>query len=461
MPLLNRYDTPAFLPDFNRIPGQLEAWHRAVSGWFDAIIADDQGSAGSTPMLYYNAARFDPGGSVVEQAITWNAFPKELIRRYGRDRALILADRLWPIESYRSHPPNPDDPTGKLGVLYRPQEEYCEWHVVRQAHSGKILRVTFTSEPPEYWQALFGLVPGSDPVPDMPFPGDQDDLVQLYRELVSPQVQLVDLIAAKNIVDQDGNVLARKGQYNIYNRWNTTDGIAHLNSPPNSLVAEIKLGADATILYTDAQGRLLVEPDALIACAGYGGANRNSDPTIGASVNALSRFGANVTLRNPVGLFMDHIDLSGWDAPDGKGVEDCLQIVRGLPGMIERLQVEVPAHRGFDVGDITIAGVPISYGGQIAECITVKLVGLANVHLEPLVGPVVAGTTMGVIDPFNPRVVSLVDPAEPIPPGVVEAFVDQGTGDKPVVPKTPERAAVRTAVVRSHAVRKQHHRFRY
>jgi len=30
---------------------------------------------------------------MVGQAITWNAFPKEMIRRYGRERVLILPDR--------------------------------------------------------------------------------------------------------------------------------------------------------------------------------------------------------------------------------------------------------------------------------------------------------------------------------------------------------------------------------
>lgn len=45
--------------------------------------------------------------------------------------------------------------------------------------------------------------------------------------------------------------------------------------------------------------------------------------------------------------------------------------------MIERLVVEVPSETGFTVGDLKIAGIPIRYGGQIAECITVKLVGAA------------------------------------------------------------------------------------
>ena len=434
MALLSRYDAPAFLPDFNPIPGQLDAWSRAVSTWFDQVIADDQSNLGGTPLQYYNATSFDPGGTAVEQAIVWNAFPKELIRRYGRERALVLADRSWPTERYNSPSPTPDYTNGTAGVLYRPQEEYCEWHVLRQANSNKILRVTFTSEPPEYWQAMFGLVPGSPPVTDQVFPGDKNTLLRLYRELVSPDVQLEDLVAPADIVDTKGQVWALKGQYNIYNKWNTTLGIAHLNSPPNSLVAEIKLGADATVLYTNAAGRPLVEPDALIGYAGYGGSNRNSDPTIGASVNALARLGTFVTLRNPVGLYMDHIDLSGWEAPDKASVSDCVRIERGLPGMIERMVVEVPSGRGFDVGDLTIAGDPIRYGGQIAECITVKLVGIANVLQGPPINrPPIGNQSRPIIDPFFPQTVALIKANQPVPPGFAEAFRNQGTPESTAI----------------------------
>ena len=132
MPLLNRYDPPAFLPDFNAIAGQLDAWHRAVSSWFDAVAAIELKKTGGNPVAFYNAASFDPGGIAVEQAITWNAFPKELLRRFGRDRALLLGDQLWPIERFGSPGANPDAPfKGGSGVLYRPQEEYCEWRVLR------------------------------------------------------------------------------------------------------------------------------------------------------------------------------------------------------------------------------------------------------------------------------------------------------------------------------------------
>jgi hypothetical protein len=359
MPLLKRFDPPALLPDFKPIPGQLDAWHHAVSAWFDASIKLTSKKAGGKSIQFYNPATFDPGGVPVDQEIVWNAFPKQLLREFGRDVAFQLADRLWHIEQFGSPSNSPDAPPIGSGVLYRPQEEYCEWHVLRDPESGKILRVTFTSEPPEYWQALAGLVPGSNGVPDQLFPSNKDVLLKLYRKLVHPKVQIGDLIASEDLKDAKGNVYAAKGQYNIYNKWNTTHGIAHLNSPPNSLRAEIQLGADASIRYNDDRGRLLVEPEALVCYGAYGGPNRNSDPTIGSSVNALARLGAYVTLRNPVGLYMDHIDLSGWEVPDGKGVEDCVRIMRGTPDMIENMVVEVPAKRNFTVGDITINGTPI------------------------------------------------------------------------------------------------------
>lgn len=425
MSLLNRYDPPAFLADFNAIPGQLAAWHRAVSAWFDAVIAIEGKRIGSAPQ-YFNAACFDPGGLSVEQAVTWNAFPKELLRRYGRERALELADRLWPLEHFGLGLADPADGAGTSGIVYRPQEEYCEWHVLRDPNTQKIVRVTFTSEPPEYWQALDGFIAGADSIPPAEFPGDREVLLGLYHSLVSPEVRLEDLIARADLKDANGKVVTAKGRYNLYNVWNSSLGIAHLHSPPNSLVAEILLGGDATVLYADPAGRLLVEPDALISSAAYGGANRNSDPTIGASVNALARLGAYITLRNPVGLYMDHIDLSGWQAPDGGDVTDFVRIVRGTPGMIERLVIEAPPDRRICLGDLTIAGAPIIYGGQIAECITVKLVGVANILAIPLKKPLVEGKGRGFLDPAFAAAVGRGSRSHPLPPGTIEAYRGEG-----------------------------------
>jgi hypothetical protein len=147
---------------------------------------------------------------------------------------------------------------------------------------------------------------------------------------------------------------------------------------------------------------------------------RNSDPTIGATVNALARLGFYTTLKNPVGLYMDHIDLSGWETPDGGGVEDFIRIERGSPGMIERLVVEVPKKRRFALSDVTLAGEPIRYGGQVAECITVKLIGRANITSSPQLSPASIGKDSFFIDPHYPNLVVKSNV------GTIPAYVDEG-----------------------------------
>jgi hypothetical protein len=425
MALSQRFDPPAFLSDFDGIPGQREAWHTFISRCFDAVIAGEtakvkrpDGTAGI--VQYYNSAEYDPGGALIEQPIIWNAFPKALLLRYGRERALIEADNLWPLRRYRG-----DTAPGSPGFeksVYRPLDEYCEWHIARDPETNDIVRVTFTSEPPEYWQSLFGTAidPG-DNVPQT-FPGDRDRVLDLYQTLVSPRVMMEDLICQETIQGPDGTVYAQKGDYNIYNKWNTTHGIAHLCCPPNSITAEIQLGADATVLYRNGRGEAVTEPSALICCANFGGPDRNSDPTIGATVNALARLGAMITLPNPVGLYMDHIDLTGWRAPAGVDVAECVRVVRGAPGMIERLVVEVPAASGFTVSDLTIGGIPIRYGGQIAECITVKLIGAA----AKLGAVQNAGTRCGARCCVDPADTTRLDRGiaypRPTPPGETDAF---------------------------------------
>lgn len=71
------------------------------------------------------------------------------------------------------------------------------------------------------------------------------------------------------------------------------------------------------------------ESTQLICCAGYGGVNRSSDPTIGGLVNELVQFGLKVTLRDPIGLYIKGIDLSGFGGPNGEDCSDCWYVIRG------------------------------------------------------------------------------------------------------------------------------------
>ncbi|MFM0336859.1 hypothetical protein [Paraburkholderia fungorum] len=431
MALLQVYDPPAWMADFDAIPGQRDAWHRFVLESFESSIQTENGKlkgiAGDDAYQtqFYSAHLVDPGATV-EQSVVWNAFPKELLRRFGRARALIEADRLWPMSAYdldwRYVPDVPAHTgAGSPGVrypdtiFYRPTVEYCEWHVDRDWRSGAITRVTFTSEPPEYWFALYG---GTMDGSAVDFPGNKDLLLELYRRLVSPEVKLEDLQVQAPLRSPFGHL--RPGDYNPHNKWNTTHGIVHLSAPPNALTAEIGLGADATQRYCDAKGNPVVDPDALIAGAAIGGPNRNSDPTIAATVNALARQGAMVTLVNPVGLYMDHIDLTGWEVSGAIAPEACVKVVRGQARFIERLVVEVPGGE-FDVSDIRIAGEPIVHGGQIAECITVKLVGAAAA-LGSVNNPSLPLSTVGLIDPANARELFSAGRSG-VPAGTVPAFV--------------------------------------
>ena len=127
------------------------------------------------------------------------------------------------------------------------------------------------------------------------------------------------------------------------------------------------------------QGRPVTEPDALICCA----ALRRAEPVERSDhrrdVNELAALGFDVTLRNPVGLYMDHLDLTGWTDPDGEPIDpELVRIVAGPGGVIEHAVFEVPSARASRSATSRSAGVPIQVGGQIAEHITVKLVGLAS-----------------------------------------------------------------------------------
>ncbi|GAA2399642.1 hypothetical protein GCM10010191_03410 [Actinomadura vinacea] len=381
---LKLYDPPGYLTDFDLIPGQRQKWSDAVSGWFDESIASELPVLQGQPCQYINQLKTPPQGPALTQDIVWTGFSGTLRNRWGRAEALRRAELLMPLSERMDGPGSYFVGEQWNGLYYRPQDEYCEWRTTRDEW-GRVVRVTFTSEPPEYWQALHGdKLPDMNGKPKYETVGDRELLVERYREFVSPEVEYKDLICSEDLVDHSDprkpRVVYAKGTYNPYNRWNTVDGIMHLGQPDNTLSAEIQLGADATVLRTTtpAPGRAapMADPDALIACAGYGGLNRCSDPTIGGSVNELAALGFEITLANPVGLYMDHLEMTGWAGPGGAEVDPAFfRILRGRPGMIERAVLEVPPEEGYSVGDITIGGVPITSGGQVAECVTMKIIG--------------------------------------------------------------------------------------
>lgn len=340
-----RFDPPANINDFDTIPKQREAWSEFISTSFDLEIQGVEADLGVGKSQFYNPIDIDTTAPKIEPAITWTGFPALIKRKHpGNERA------AWK---------EADKP---LSNGERAQDEYLEWFVTKQA--GKITRVTFTCEGPEYWEALAHGYPLIYTGPKTAgATGDKQKLLALYQKYVSPKVQINDLFL--------------NGKYNRLNKWNTKNGAMHLNQRNNTLGAEINIAAQATILRQKG-GVILTDPDELIKCARYGEAGRASDPTIGAAVNSLARDGFLITLQNPVGLYIDNLDTTGWTKPNGSPVEPGYwKILRGSTGAILRAVYQVPASEGFAVGDILIGGEKIEFGGQIAENITMKLTGLA------------------------------------------------------------------------------------
>jgi hypothetical protein len=335
MPTLDRFDPPGGLRDV-RTAELLRLWSDEQSERFDDAVRRVEAEVGAGRSPFYNPAAAATDEPSAQRDITWPGFPRRLFLEHGADRrrAFEEAERR--------------DAKG-----WRVQDEYLEWHVHRDPRSGKIIRIDFTCEGPEYWAFLAARAPRT--------------LLSLYRRHVGPDVQADDL--------------RRSGRYDPLNRWNTERGAMHLTHPSNTLGAEIALAADATVLRRKGR-RVLTDADELIRCAGYGVPERASDPRIGADVNALAREGYAITLANPVGLYMEGLDTQGWERPDGRPVGDYLRVVRGTRRYAVRAVYEVPAReradgRPFVVGDISIGGRPIEFGGQVAEFVTMRLTGVA------------------------------------------------------------------------------------
>lgn len=411
------YLPPARIGDFARssIADQLaQRWDKRVKDQIDD---------------YRNLERFlDPlkaDGTAVREVIPWTGFPRifdawlsidessdsaERNRRMDRaHRSAEILNRFTYVKLQNDGQfyQIPADPANGL-LLYpeagggspslqdgfslaeRPQDEYLEWFVVRDPATNRITRIDFTAEAPEYWETLVE--------------GDPDLAQTLYSELLGETVPKQDLFFSSDIVCPELartasglNIVGyaklfpteddfKAGQYNRWNKWNTNKGMIHLTQSNNTLFAEINLAARAT-------QRFAIRPDlsadvdrfTLIACGGYGNVNRNSDPTIGQSVNTLALSDLRVMVSNPIGLYIGEIDLSGFRDPGGKQVprNQILTIHRGSfddeDGLarVLRLSVHPPAGATYGLEDCTFDGFPLTTGGPIARKTTVVIHGIA------------------------------------------------------------------------------------
>lgn len=331
MPLLQQFAAPAHLTELS--PEALQAWHERNA----AIVA----ASAAEFRPYYDPTTEDTPEGLEPVRIVWGAFPATITAVHG------LGARRWDLaDASRSGP----DGFG--------HDEYCEWGVERDS-DGKVVRVTFTTEVPEYWEHI----------------AEHDDelLLALYRELAGAQVQLDDLFS--------------NGRYLPQNKWNDLTGPdgdsvparpIHLLHGSNTLGAAVKLARDATVLRHDRDGQPVTDRQQLVACSHLGEPLRNSDPQIAQVVNDAVAEGMEVTLKDPLGLYLDGLQSAGIVAPDGTDAIEFWRIERGTEEHAVRASFAVPSDKSYVVGDLTIDGRPIMRGGQVADKVRVRLDAFAK-----------------------------------------------------------------------------------
>jgi hypothetical protein len=326
--LLGKFSPPANLNELS--PNGLEQWSTMLSDLFDQAAAGPPEDPTDSPRAqFFNPLKTEIADDEVVGSTFWTAFPK----------TVMLST---PVKRERWEKADADRAL---------QDEYCEWAVERTA-DNKVRRVTFTCEVPEYWDAIAA--------------DSHDRLLALYRELAGPRVQLSDLI------DQNGSYIRE-------NVWNRGQGVppVHMTQGSNTLGAAVELAAAATIVR-EINGRKLTSEQELIKCSRYGVRTRNSDPHIGASINELAREkAADVALADPLGLYLNDLMPAGFTTPDGTNAKTFWKVTRGEPGLAVRGVYEVPAEKGYVVGDITIEGEPVEFGGQLADFLSVKIIATA------------------------------------------------------------------------------------
>jgi len=328
MPRIDLFTPPGYASDFT--PANKAEWSQFLSETYFARskLGNEKENDGPRTQ-FFDPTVDDIGGDPIEKIITWTAFPRQVTLTSAGD-----LQRWKKADSLRSL-----------------QDEYCEWSVQRNTE-GKILWIDFTSEGPEYWQVMGQL--------------QQDTLVELYQQYVSPECTKLDLFPT--------------GHYQPLNRWNnsTNHGAMHLIQRANTLGAEIELAAGASIVRRR-NSNLVTDEQALISCSLYGAPNRHSDPHIGAEVNLLARAGHRVSLADPVGLFIQGCDFSGFELPTAKvSADQCWHLMRGTQERPLRIRFAPPEGEDFTVSDIEIDGRPIEYGGQIADKISIGLAAWAS-----------------------------------------------------------------------------------
>jgi len=373
------FDPTAGNTEFDSVPGLREAWSDYIKEFFERNLYGPGSDAAlgelrrwgmsDSDLRFYSPASMPIVAGSQARNVVWQALPTSFDDDHGAGTPELheFLDERQKIQGKRT----------------RPQDEYCEWVVARDA-AGQPTRIVFTSEPPEYYDFLY-----DDPM-NVGRAKTRKLLLEVYKERCgSPTVKLKDLEVVK-----EGET-----SYTWYNEWNNVHCV-HMQQPNNTLFAQVNIAARACILRRSG-GKILTDAHALILCAEYGEPSRQSDPQIGAVVNRFARENRFLTLENPVGLYMTGLNTIGWSVrnePDADP-QTWWRVLKGKAdanpesAMIVRAEVAPPAGSHQTLNELLVAGVPVRYGAHVAAHIQMRLGVLASEPQSTMSAPRAIGCT--------------------------------------------------------------------
>lgn len=314
MPILNRFAAPGNLDELTE-QGR-SSWSDTVQTLFAQFTETD------TFPQFVDPTKTDISGGGAA-TVQWAAFPAN--QRRGTD------EQRW----------------RRVDLDRELQDEYCEWSVHRDDNDN-VVRVTFTTEMPEYYDHLLAV----DEARAL-------DLVEAFTGTRPSAAELRD----------------EQGDYIPANPHNSAENgpIVHLSQRSNNLLAAIALAAQATILRHDPKGEPVTNQEQLVECGGLGDKTRSSDPHIAAKVNGLAAKGNEISLTDPVGLYLTGIMTNGMRTPDGANAATFWIRERGDEQHVVRAHFAVPDDKPYTLSQVTINGQPIEFGAQLADRVGVRI----------------------------------------------------------------------------------------
>ncbi|MGH8659248.1 MAG: hypothetical protein ACREV4_12450 [Gammaproteobacteria bacterium] len=167
------------------------------------------------------------------------------------------------------------------------QDEYVEWHAEMQ--QNKLIRVTFTTEFPEYFEAFAAV--------------GFDELVNAIHDVIPDGNPTVGELFGPGFSPAANSSLARSRTFRnrlAVNPWNNGQkGILCLTQQFNTLGALFNLLAACGVLKTQGTPE---NTCALVASTGACGPGRSSDPAVCAEAQRAVRGDLGFSLRDPAGV---------------------------------------------------------------------------------------------------------------------------------------------------------------